>query len=117
MFIQTSDFLKQPKEIHADSLGTLAAQLSLADMAVLLEAKHQQLLVFLGMRGNVCLTSEVESVTVNGDCIQINLESAAYDDVLHSPEFSEITQKLPSADIVRLATNPHLDGGTPDESA
>ena len=100
MFIQTSDFLKQPKEIHADSLGTLAAQLSLADMAVLLEAKHQQLLVFLGMRGNVCLTSEVESVTV-----------------LQSPEFREISQKLPSADIVKLVPKDYPEKDTPDEGA
>ena len=65
MYIQTSEYLKAPREIHADSLGTLVAQLSLADIAVLLESKQQQLMVFLGMRENVCLTSEVESVSVN----------------------------------------------------
>ena len=116
MYIQTSEYLKAPREIHADSLGTLVAQLSLADIAVLLEFKQQQLMVFLGMRENVCLTSEVESVSVNGDCIQINLETATYSDVLQSPEFSEVAKKLPSADIVKLVPRAQKEA-TPDDPA
>jgi hypothetical protein len=64
----------------------------------------------------VGLTSDVESVSVNGDFIQINLETATYSDMLQSPEFSEVAKKLPSADIIKLVPKDEK-GGTPDDTA
>ena len=66
----------------------------LQSLAVMLQSKKKQLTVFLGMRGNVCLTSDVESITMNGNLIQLNLESTNYDDVLESPDFRELTKGI-----------------------
>ena len=115
MYIESSDHLKGQREIKADSLGTLLAQLSIADIAVMLATKQEQIIVFVGMRGNVCLTSDVESITVNGDCIQLNLETATYDDVLQAPEFSEVSKEMKSAEIVKLVPKDRQDS-TPDDT-
>mgnify|MGYP003624172194 FL=1 len=115
MYIESSHHLSRQREIKAESLGSLLAQLSIADIAVMLEAKQEEIIVFVGMRGDVCMTTGVESITVNGDCVQLNLETATYDDVLQSPEFSEVTKEIKSAEIVKLVPKDRQDS-TPDDT-
>jgi hypothetical protein len=115
MYIESSHHLGKQREIKAESLGSLLAQLSIADIAVMLEAKREEIIVFVGMRGNVCMTTEVESITVNGDCVQLNLETATYDDVLQSPEFSEVSKEIKSAEIVKLVPKNQQDS-TPNDT-
>lgn len=115
MYIESSHHLSRQREIKAESLGSLLAQLSIADIAVMLEAKQEEIIVFFGMRGNVCLTTEVESITVNGDCLQLNLETATYDDVLQAPEFSEVSKEIKSAEVVKLVPKNRQDR-TPDDT-
>jgi hypothetical protein len=43
--------------------------------------------VYIGSRGKVCLTSEIESICMNGATVQINLATAALDDVMEDEAF------------------------------
>lgn len=43
----------------------------------IIEANADQVTVFLGMDGDYCMTSVIESVCLNGDKVQVNLAPAA----------------------------------------
>ena len=46
-------------------------ELSNQELAVLIAQRMDQMIIFTGMDGNHCITPEIESVTMNGNCIQI----------------------------------------------
>jgi hypothetical protein len=59
----------------------------LAELRRILEIRAADFNVYIGNRGKVCLSSGIESVCINGASIQINLETAALDDVLDDEAF------------------------------
>jgi|TARA_R110002051_G_scaffold115971_1_gene189164 hypothetical protein len=61
--------------------------LPLAELVRILEIRAADFDVLIGLRGKVCLTSGVESVCMNGAIVQINLATAALDDVMEDGAF------------------------------
>tara|TARA_R100000995_G_C3478074_1_gene122134 strand:+ start:1774 stop:1929 length:156 start_codon:yes stop_codon:yes gene_type:complete len=47
------------------------------ELAEIIEAKKADIIVFVGMDGNQCVTPDIEFVSMNGDAIQINLKEDA----------------------------------------
>tara|TARA_R100000995_G_scaffold79732_2_gene50982 strand:+ start:2567 stop:2932 length:366 start_codon:yes stop_codon:yes gene_type:complete len=113
MYISSHKYLSAPRSIHADSLGSLIAQLSLADLAMIFEKRIEDMMVFIGQLDGISATCDVSSVDINGDHLQINLDMTGYEDIMHSPVFedwvaahmSEEKTTLKSAEIVHLVTN------------
>ena len=59
----------------------------LSELVRILEIRAADFDVLIGIRGKVCLTSGVESVCLNGAIVQINLATAALDDVMEDGAF------------------------------
>ena len=61
--------------------------LSLENLRDILELRASDISIFIGQRGKVLLTSELESAFLNGAMVQVNLETAALADVLDDDAF------------------------------
>ena len=42
------------------------------ELAILIAKRKDEIIIFTGMDGNHCVTPDIESVSMNGDCVQIN---------------------------------------------
>jgi len=61
--------------------------LSLENLRDILELRASDISIFIGQRGKVLLTSELESAFLNGAMVQVNLETAALADVMDDDAF------------------------------
>jgi hypothetical protein len=59
----------------------------LEELMRILEIRAADLSIYIGNRGKVCLSGAIESVFLNGATVQINLETAALDDVMDDKAF------------------------------
>jgi len=66
---------------EADTLVGLANQLSLDDMAHLINMFGGNIDIYLGTAGKRCVSTEVEWAGTNGHCIQITTKSAELDNL------------------------------------
>jgi len=60
---------------------------TLEQLRQIFEIRAADIDVFIGIHGRVCLSSEIESACLNGAIVQVNLETAALDDVLEDESF------------------------------
>ena len=71
--------------------------LTLEQLRQIFEIRAADISVYIGIHGRVCLTSEVESACLNGAFVQVNLETAALDDVMDDSAFQHAFEKLVDA--------------------
>lgn len=65
-----------------------AKNLTLDDLKMILQVRASDITVYIGLRGNVCLTGEIMDAVINGAQVQVNLESSKLDDVMQNSSFA-----------------------------
>lgn len=103
MLSDENNYLTRPRKFEANSLLDLINHLNLVDLKHILQCRLHDLGVFIGMRKNTCITAEISDVFLNGNSLQINLESCGYDSIYHSSVFQPLHPDLKTAEIVKLA--------------
>ena len=67
--------------------------LTLEQLRQIFEVRAADISVYIGNHGRVCLSSEIESACLNGAIVQVNLETAALDDVMDDSAFQYAFEK------------------------
>ena len=62
--------------------------LTIQQLERIIDIRANDFSVFIGIRGKVCLSSEVSHASLNGLSVQINLETAQLDDVIEDQGFN-----------------------------
>ena len=70
-----------------------AKNLTLDELEMILRVRASDVTVYIGMRGNICLTSEVLDAGLNGAQVQLNLKSSKLDDVMQDSNFAMAFEK------------------------
>jgi len=70
-----------------DLTPTDIENLTIQQLEEIINIRRNDFLVYIGLRGQVCLTGDVSNATLNGLSVQINLEQAELDDVMEDECF------------------------------
>ena len=63
-----------------------------ADLLAIVEARKEDFIVYVGIQNKTCLSPDISHVTMNGQAIQINLETALLDNLSDEPWIKEAFQ-------------------------
>ena len=90
----TMSWNNQDKILDADKFGHCneltdmqIKHLTIQQLERIIDIRAGDFSVYMGIRGKVCLTSEVSHASLNGLCVQINLETAQPGDVMEDQGF------------------------------
>jgi hypothetical protein len=67
--------------------------LTLEQLRQIFEIRAADISVYIGNHGRVCISSEIESVCLNGAIVQVNLETAVLEDVMDDSAFQYAFEK------------------------